>query len=190
MHDRFLDSTLSSEQETKVDDKLVKPERLSPLSTLDGSAGTSAQIRCECLDELAAYTAAPVVASEPNSCGRSLVWSDASARRGQIEEAFAASDLGRRAELVQKYGIMATCTCSRVLIESVANTSMTGILVQSYLEGPFQASPGILGKLVQKNQRKYEAAQMLKPKHVPVPRGPSLLAIVSGLRSVAGIEKA
>jgi hypothetical protein len=191
MHDRLLDNNSSAKQETKVDEGLPETRRSLPLSALDGSAsaGTSMQLHCECLEELSAYAAAPEVVSEPNCCRRPVAWFDASVRRAQIEKAFAASDLGQRAELVLKYGIRATCTCSRVLIESVANASVTGLLVQSHLEGPAQASPSILKELVRENQRKLAAAQPQKPKPVPTRRGPYLVNVLSGLSPAADTEK-
>ncbi|WP_156649547.1 hypothetical protein [Methylobacterium sp. Leaf89] len=192
MHGQFLNRTSSSERVLKVNNNLAETQSLSSLFALNGavSTGSPTQIHCECLDELSAYAAASPVVSEPNCCGTPLGWFDASERRRQIEKAFTVSDLSCRAELVQKYQIMARCTCSRILIESVANASMTGVLVQSHLAGPLRSTPQILKKLVRENKRKYATAQMPKRKPARVRRGLSLIDTLTIPTLAADTEKA
>lgn len=157
MHDRLFNCTsISNQGEKAVQEYAETAYPSSPLSSSSPvSAKTSKHTRCECLDKVRQYAATPAVPSEPNVGGISEARFNAETRRARIEKAYATSDLSQRAELIQRHRIMPTCTCTRELILSVKDASITGVLVQSHFEEPIQVSRPVLKDLIQKNNRQY-----------------------------------
>lgn len=116
---------------------------------------TSAVEGCESRVKLNDPASAIADPTEPNYCGIPLQHFNALAKAAHLDEAAAATDKYRRADIVRKHRIFGTCTCSRGLILSVHDAGLVGALVQANLNPPMPPAPRLLAEMVRENQKQF-----------------------------------
>lgn len=136
-------------------------------------AMTSVVECCECRVKLNDPASAIADPSEPNYRGIPLRHFDALAQAAHLDEAAAATDKYRRADIVRKHRIFGTCSCSQALILSVHDAGLVGALLQANLNGPMPQAPSLLDEMVRENQQQFpdkpkrKRSRHLKPRRRP-----------------------